>query len=101
MCEECEYLYCGATDRCLAGLKECLNPECPKSAEFKHVKCGRIIRNAFSTFEFKNIREEDGEPVKYDTYQKQLIEDFRAKPRFSCMHEECEHAKEKFSKEDL
>ena len=90
MCEECEYLYCGDPLRCLNGLKECANKDCPKSSgEFSTSKCGRIIRNAFSTFEFKNTKEEDGEPVKYESKCKQLVQDFRAKQRFSCMHPEC------------
>ena len=90
MCEECEFLYCGDSLRCLNGLKECMNPECPKSSgEFNATKCGRIIRNAFSTFEFKNTKEEDGEPVKYESRCKELIADFRAKQRFTCTHEDC------------
>lgn len=67
MCEECEHVYCGDPLRCLNGLQECANPECPKSSgEFSTSKCGRIIRNAMSTFEFKNAKEEDGDPVKYE-----------------------------------
>ena len=77
-CDECEYLYCGAPDRCLTGITECKNPECPKSSnEFTFSKCGRIIRNAFSTFEFKNTKEDEDEPIKYENKNKVVVKEFK------------------------
>ena len=73
-CEQCEYLFCGTPNKCLAGLTQC--PRCDAPApEFSTSKVGRIVRNTFSTFRFKNNKtgEDEEETVSYERKCKDVI----------------------------
>lgn len=101
MCDECEMLYCGAPDRCLRGLKECLNGRCKKTKPFATSKIGRIPRNVFNTFEFKDSKDPQGESLKYEAKCKKLTKDFKDNQAYTCPHHGCETRDQKHLKANL